>query len=266
MQALDFIQRAMLGGMGIAFIAGPLGAMIVWRRMANFGDALGHSMLLGVCFALLLNIHLYIGLMAITLLFAIVLASLSSHKQLSQDTLLSVLSQTILAVGLIMATSLQSARIDLLSYLYGDILSIQISDLVVIYSVVIITGGLLLWLWRPALSMIIHEDLARVEGVPVLFVKWMLVFITAVIFAIAIKLVGALLITALLVIPASAARKLSKTPEQMAIFASIIGILSVVAGIFISQWMDCPTGPAIVSTSFLFFIVSLILGRFIRTT
>lgn len=255
---LDFIERALLGGAGIALIAGPLGAFMVWRRMANFGDALGHSMLLGVSFAVLININLYIGLFCITLLLAVGLTLLSLQKKIARDTLLSVLAQTTLALGLIFASQQQGLRIDLLEYLYGDILSIQNSDLYWIYGVSIIIGGLLILIWRPLLTVTLNESLAQVEGVHVQTVNWLFIIALAVVFAIAMKLVGVLLITALLIIPASSARNFSKTPGQMAILASVFALISVALGIKISQYWDVPTGPCIVASCFILFLLSLL--------
>lgn len=258
---LGFIERALLGGIGIALIAGPLGALMVWRRMANFGDALGHSMLLGVCFAILLNLNLYVGLFCITLLLAIGLVMLSWQKKIANDTLLSVLAQTTLALGLIFASTQQGLRIDLLEYLYGDILSIQMNDIIWVYATTFIIAVLLWFIWRPLLSITVHEELAQVEGTPVKTLNWLLIVAMAFVFAVAMKLVGVLLITALLIIPASSARTLSKTPEQMAFFASCLAVISVILGILMSQNFDVPTGPSIVVSSFVIFIVSILLGR-----
>lgn len=253
---LDFIARALLAGIGIALVAGPLGSLIVWRRMANFGDTLAHSTLLGVCLALLLSINLYIGLIGVCVLVACALAGLSSQKHLANDTILGILAYTTLALGLIVATFLQGVRVDLLGYLYGDILAVNETDLAWIYGLDILVLLVLTKLWRSLLSMTVHEDLARVEGVSIAKVKWTLMIMMALVFAIAMKLIGILLITALLIIPASGARQFAKTPEQMAILASILGMIAVLAGILVSVYWDWPTGPAIVVMSAVIFVVS----------
>jgi zinc transport system permease protein len=256
--SLDFMARAVVGGMGIALVAGPLGSIIVWRRMANFGDALAHSTLLGLCFALLLNIHIYIGLTSVCILVACSLALFSRQQHLANDTILCMLAYATLAIGLILATVLKGIRVDLLGYLYGDILSVNNTDLIWIYCVDAIVFLSFLKIWRPILSMTVHEDLAKVEGVPVLAMQWILVVIMAVVFSVAMKLVGILLITALLIIPASAARQISKTPEKMAIVASIIGMISVFGGIQISFNWDWPAGPAIVVVAMTLFVASVL--------
>ena len=261
---LDFIGRAIMAGMGIALVAGPLGSIIIWRRMANFGDTLAHSTLLGLCFALLLNIHVYIGVTVICMMMACFLAVLSRRHHLANDTILSILAYTTLAVGLILATLIKGVRIDLLAYLYGDILAVNELDLIWIYSVDVIVILVLLKIWRQILSMTVHEDLARVEGVLVNSIQWCLTLLMAIVFAIAMKLVGILLITALLIIPASSARQLAKTPEQMAILASILGTIAVYLGIRISANWDWPAGPAIVVVAMIIFVFSIVLSWVIR--
>ncbi len=257
---LDFMTRAVIAGVGIALVAGPLGSLIVWRRMANFGDALAHSTLLGLCFALLLNIHIYIGLTSVCILVASTLALFSKQRHLANDTILCMLAYATLAIGLILATVLKGIRVDLLSYLYGDILSVNHTDLIWIYCVDVLVFLSLLKIWRPILSMTVHEDLARVEGVPVATMQWTLVVIMAIVFSIAMKLVGILLITALLIIPASAARQIARTPEKMAIIASIIGMIAVWGGIQLSFNWDWPAGPAIVVVAMVIFVASVLFG------
>jgi zinc transport system permease protein len=258
---LDFITRAILAGIGIAILAGPLGSLIVWRRMAYFGDTLAHSTLLGLSLALLLNINIYIGLITVSLIVAGLLAALNRQKWLASDAVLGILSHTALAIGLIAATAIHGVRVDLLSYLYGDILAVDLQDIAYILGVVLVVLGLVTWLWRWLLSATIHSDLARVEGVPVELTNWAFIIMLALVFAVAIKLVGVLLITALLVIPASAARRFARTPEKMVVVASLIGCVAVLIGFWASLTWDWPTGPAIVATTAVLFTLSLVVTR-----
>jgi zinc transport system permease protein len=261
MFSLDFISMATIAGSGIALLSGPLGSFIVWRRLSNFGDTLSHATLLGICFAWMLNMNLYIGVMIISMITALLLASLTQTGRFASDTVIGILSQTTLAFGLILATLLKNVRIDLLSYLYGDILSVSQSDLFWIYSVSISALLLLIRFWRPLLSITVHAELAFVEGVNVRLFAWLFTILMAVVFAVAIKVMGVLLIAALLIIPASSARALTRTPEQMALLASCLGILSVMIGVQFSVYVDCPTGPAIVAVaSITFFSIQFILG------
>jgi zinc transport system permease protein len=255
---LDFLIYALLAGSGIACIAGPLGSVMIWQRMANFGDALAHATLLGLTLSLLFQVNIYCGLVGTSLLVAVVL-SLSTHqKMLDHDTLLVIIAQTTLAIGLIIASILQEqgTRVDLLGYLYGDILAIQKKDLWVIGITVIAALLLLKKIWHNALAITLQEDLAKVEGVPIQSTKIRIILLMAFIFAIAVKLIGVLLITTLFIIPAAAARQWAKNPEQMAALASIIGVIANCGGILTSYALDIPTGPTIVVTATgIFFIL-----------
>lgn len=254
---LDFVYRALIAGVGIAIMAGPLGSLMLWRRMAYFGDTLAHSTLLGISLALLLHINIYTGLVSVCLFVACLLAGLTRQKWLASDAILGILSHTTLAIGLITATAIRGVRVDLLSYLYGDILSVNLQDIAWIY-LVVVTVLLLLWrLWHWLISATIHTDLARTEGVPVEFTSWSLIIMLALVFAVAIKLVGVLLITALLIIPASAARRFAKTPESMVVIASVFGCIAVGLGFWASLVWDWPTGPSIVVAAAGIFILSL---------
>lgn len=262
----DFLIYALLAGSGIACIAGPLGSIMIWQRMASFGDALAHATLLGLTLSLLFHVNIYCGLVGTSLLVAVFL-SLSTHqKNLDHDTLLVIMAQTALAAGLIVASTLQERgiRVDLLSYLYGDILAIQQSDLWVIGCTVIVALLLLKRIWHNALAITLQEDLAKVEGVPIQRTKVSIVLLMALVFAIAVKLIGVLLITTLFIIPAAAARQLARSPEQMALSASIIGIIASCGGIMASHAWDIPTGPSIVITATLIF-TGLYTYKIIRT-
>ncbi len=254
---LDFTTRALIAGLGIAILAGPLGSLILWRRMAFFGDTLAHSTLSGLSLAVLLNINPYFGLIAISLLVACLLAGLSKYQWLASDAILGMLSHSLLAIGLIAATLVPGVRVDLLGYLYGDILSVTSLDLIYIVGVLLVVFVLLKAIWRWILSATIHSDLAMVEGVPVALTNWSLIIILALVFAVAIKLVGVLLITALLIIPASSARKFARSPEAMVILSSIFGCVAVGLGFGSSLRWDIPTGPAIVVAAAVIFLFSL---------
>lgn len=258
---LDFTTRALIAGIGIALLAGPLGSLMIWRRMSYFGDTLAHSTLLGVSLALLLHVNIYLGLIGISLIVACLLAVLNKQKWLASDAILGTLSHTTLAIGLVAATTIKGVRVDLLSYLYGDILAVTLDDIMMIKIVLLIVILLLSSLWRWLLSTTIHSDLAQVEGVPVDAANWIFIILLALVFAVAIKLVGVLLITALLIIPASTARKYARTPEAMIVYASIIGCIAVGIGFLVSLSWDWPTGPAIVVAAASIFALSVVVTR-----
>lgn len=255
---IDVLLYALLAGLGVAVVTGPLGAFIVWRRMAYFGDTLAHSSLLGVALALLLSVNPTFSVVVICLLLALILVMLQQQQTLASDTVLGILSHSSLAIGLVAMALMPDVRVDLLSLLFGDLLTVTPRDVVTIYLIGTIAIGLIIWLWKPLLTMTIHEELARVEGVPVKAVRTALMLIIALEIAIAMKVVGVLLITALLVIPAATARRFSHTPEQMAIYASLVGSLAVLIGLSASWFADTPAGPSIVLSAAILFALSLL--------
>lgn len=253
----DFLLYALLAGLGVALVAGPLGSFAVWRRMAYFGDTLAHSALLGIAFGLLLQINLSLAVTLGCLLLALILVFLQQNRFIATDTLLGILSHSTLALGLVTVSLIGDTRIDLMGYLFGDLLSANSSDVITIFSVAAVVIVSLIWLWKPLLAITVHEDLARVEGVPVTAVRTGLMLLMALVIAIAMKVVGVLLITALLIIPAAASRRLSHTPEQMAVIASLLGCLSVCAGLAASFYWDTPAGPSVVLSASGLFILTL---------
>lgn len=261
MMISEFLLYALLAGLGVAVVAGPLGCFVVWRRMAYFGDTLAHSALLGIALGIMLDININATLVIIPLAIALVLVNLEQRTSLSLDSLLGIISHSALAAGLILIALLPDVRVDLMSLLFGDLLAVTEQDLMMIYSVCIIVLGLLLRLWKPLISMTVNQELAAVEGHNVKLLRTILMLITAMVIAIAMKIVGILLITALLIIPASTARRLSKTPEQMAVFASSIAIVSVAMGLAMSWYLDTPAGPSVVISASCLFGFSQIVGR-----
>ena len=261
MMISEFLLYALLAGLGVAVVAGPLGCFVVWRRMAYFGDTLAHSALLGIALGIMLDININATLVIIPLAIALVLVNLEQRTSLSLDSLLGIISHSALAAGLILIALLPDVRVDLMSLLFGDLLAVTEQDLMMIYSVCIIVLGLLLLLWKPLISMTVNQELAAVEGHNVKLLRTILMLITAMVIAIAMKIVGILLITALLIIPASTARRLSKTPEQMAIFASSIAMVSVAMGLAMSWYLDTPAGPSVVISASCLFGFSQIVGR-----
>ena len=257
----DFLLYALLAGLGVALVAGPLGCFVVWRRMAYFGDTLAHSALLGVALGVLLQINLSITVTAVPLLMALALVMLEQKGFLSLDTLLGILSHSALAAGLVIISLLPDVRIDLMSLLFGDLLSVSVGDLWVIYGITLLVLALLVGLWRPLINITVNPELAAVEGTNVALVRTSLMLITALVIAIAMKIVGVLLITALLITPAATARRLSHTPEQMAIIASAIAMLSVLMGLSLSWYSDAPAGAAVVLCSATLFLVSLVVRQ-----
>jgi len=254
---IEFLLFALLAGLGVAAVAGPLGCFVVWRRMAYFGETLAHSALLGVALGILLNIDLGISVTLVCLSMALGLVALEQQGVLALDTLLGILSHSALAAGLVAISLMSNIRVDLMSLLFGDLLSVTAADLWVIYAGASVAIFLLVTLWKSLISITVEPDLAAVEGINVTRVRTALMLITALVIAIAMKIVGVLLITALLIIPAATARRISSTPETMAITASIVAMISVVSGLAASWYIDTPAGPSIVISATLMFCLSL---------
>lgn len=260
----DFLLRAAFGGIGLALVAGPIGCFVVWRRMAYFGDSLAHSALLGIALGILLGIDPTIGVAVTAIAAALLMASLQLRQRLASDTLLGIISHGGLAFGLIAIGLTQGLRTDLFAYLFGDVLAIDGRDLAWIW----IGGGTALLglalIWRPLLALTVHEELARAEGKPVALAKLAYLLLIALVVAVAMKIVGVLLVTALLIIPAAAARGLARSPEAMAAMAAFLGAISVLAGLAASWWLDTPSGPSIVAAATLLFFLVVVAGGAFR--
>ena len=257
----DFFLRALLGGIGVAVASGPVGCFIIWRRMVYFGAALAHSALLGVALGFLLGIDLTVGIVALCAFLAVLFVLLERQHKLPTDTLLGVLAHVALAAGLVVVAFLTSLRVDLMGYLFGDVLAVTNADLVVILSLAVVTLIGMILMWRSLLSITVNEDLAAVEGVPVTRVRLGFVLVVAGVVAIGMKIVGMLLILSLIIIPAAAARRVASTPQRMALLAVVFGVLSVVVGLYASLYWDLPSGPLIVLTAALFFGLTQIWPR-----
>lgn len=253
-----FIWRALLGGIGVALVAGPLGCFVVWRRMAYFGDALAHGALLGVAMGFALGMNLNLATLGTFLAFSLALAFLQSQQRLATDTLLGILSHAALALGLVVVSFMERLRLDLMGYLFGDILAVNRADLFWIYGGGVAIVVVLVVLWSPLVAITVHEELAKAEGLPVEALRLVLMLLIALVIAVAMKIIGILLITALLIIPAAAARTFARSPEQMALMASAVGALAVLGGMGASLRWDTPSGPSVVVCAAALFVLALV--------
>lgn len=256
----DFLVRAALAGFGLSLATGPLGSFVVWRRMAYFGDATSHAAILGVALALATDLPVGLGTLIVALAMAVTVATLAA-KGWAMDTTLGVLAHSALAFGLVAVSFLPGVRTDLSAWLFGDILAVSKADLGFIWAGAGLVLALLVWRWQALLTSTLNEDLAHASGLNPDRERLILVIALAVVVSVAIKVVGALLIAALLIIPAAAARALSRTPEAMAAMATVIGALSTFAGLQLSLWQDTPAGPSIVTAAALIFALSAALGQ-----
>ena len=254
----DFIVRAFAAGIGLALVTGPLGCFIVWRRLSYFGDTIAHSALLGVTIAYAMNFNLIIAVFVVSCLLAISLLFLQRRTSLPDDALLGLLAHSVLAIGLVLLGILSFIRIDLMGLLFGDILSVNFTDVLFVWIGGSIVLTILILIWRPLFAGTVNLELAKAEGLNPDLATAIFTLLIASVIAISIKIVGILLITGLLIIPASASRNLSSTPIQMAIISSIIGVCSVIIGLQTSMIWNTSTGPTILVITLGVFIFTLL--------
>ena len=254
----DFFIRALIAGTGVALVAGPLGCYVVWRKLAYFGDALSCAALLGVALAILFEINTTLAVFSVSVFISMTLLLLQSRVNLSSDALLGLLSHSALAFGMLTLSFMTWVRVDLMGFLFGDILAVSPFDIGIIWG-----GGacvliLLVIYWHSFFAATVNIEIAQVEGMKPEQANIVLMLMMAVVIAISMKIVGVLLITSMLIFPAAIARRFAAGPEHMALLAAIIGILVVFSGMFSSLYWDTPSGPSIVVAASLFFIFTAI--------
>lgn len=253
----DFFTRAIIAGIGIALLTGPLGCIIIWRRMAYFGDTLSHAALLGVALALLLDVNITLAVFVVSLGVALSLLALQRHASLSSDAVLGMLAHSSLALGLVCLAFIPSVRVDLNAFLFGDILSVSKADIGLIYLGGFTVLACLAVIWRALFAATVSIELAEAEGVSTARANLLFMLMMALTIALSMKIVGVLLMTALLIIPAATARRLTLGPERMAVLASLVGALAVMGGLGASLKWDTPSGPSIVVAAMLLFLMTL---------
>lgn len=256
-----FVIKALLAGITMAVLSGPLGSVMLWRSMSYFGDAMSHTAMLGVALGLLLGIETSIGIFAIVLLCAGIFFFLHEKKFAHSDTLLCIIAQIGLSAGIIFLAISKMKSSNITAFLFGDILSISNFDLIYICIVGGIVSLLLIFNWQNLIFLSFDEETAEAEGQNTFLTKFIFMLIIALFVSLAIKTIGLLLVTALLIIPSSIARHFAKSPEQMAFLSSLIGLFSVFFGMFFSFYFDIPTGPAIVISAGTFALFSFLFKK-----
>lgn len=255
----DFFTRAVMAGLGIAAVTGPLGCFVVWRKLAYFGDTLAHAALLGVAISLLLNVNVTLAVFVVAIVVALLLLALQSRSALSSDALLGMLSHGSLAVGLLALAFMTWVRMDLMGLLFGDLLTVSKTDIAMIYAGGAAVLAALVWAWKPLFAVTVNRDLAAAEGYNVAFYDVLLMVLLAAVVAVSIKIIGVMLITSLLIIPAGAARRFSTGSVMMAVLAAALGGIAVLAGLFASLSYNTPSGPSIVVAALALFVIGLML-------
>ena len=254
----DFFIRALIAGIGIALVTGPLGCFIIWRRLSFFGDTLAHAALLGVTMAVFFEINIAFSVFLISSVVALILIKLQKSTKLPGDALLGLLAHSSLAVGLVVIGFLTSIRFDVMGLLFGDILAVNQNDLLLIW----IGGAFILlilkFIWKPLFASTVNHELAEAEGMEPNKFNAIFTVLMAAVIAISIKIVGLLLITGMLIMPAAMGRNLSNNPQQMVKLSVIGGLLSVIIGLFSSLELNTPSGPSIITAALILFCFSLI--------
>ena len=260
----SYILNALFAGICVSIIGGGLGCFVVWKKMAYFGDSLSHSSLLGIALGIALGINTTIGTFLLCSMFAILLVYLQNKRILSNDTLLGILAHSSLSIGIV-SISLLNKKVNLDSYLFGDILTVTSEELiwfVLATSFVLIS---LYAIWNKLVLLTIDEDLAKAEKINTNLIQGVFLTLLVIFVATCVKIVGILLITSMLIIPAATARQISKSPIQMAVFSSLIGVLSVILGLFVSMLLDTPTGPTVILVLAILFIIIFPISKLIKT-
>ena len=253
----DFFVRALLVGIGMALVTGPLGCFVVWRRLSFFGDTLAHSALLGVTLSYTTEINMALSVFVISSIVALILLKLQKKTNLPADALLGLLAHSSLAIGLVVIGLLATIRFDLMGLLFGDILAVNVNDIAVVWiggAIILIVSKII---WKPLFASTVNYELAEAEGLNPDRAKAVFTILMAAIIAISIKMIGLLLITGMLIIPAAMARNISTSPQGMVFFSIVGGLLSVIIGLFSSLKFNTPSGPSIIAASLLLFILSL---------
>ena len=254
----DFFIRALIAGIGIAIVVGPLGCFVIWRRLSYFGDTLSHSALLGVTLAYSFSLNISLSVFIVSAVVALLLINLQKRTKLAGDSLLGLLAHSTLAIGLVLIGFLSYIRFDLMGLLFGDILAVTIEDIALVWVGGFVILGILYFIWKSLFSATVNYDLSAAEGMKPEVSNFIFTLLLAGVIALSIKMIGALLITGLLLIPAATARNISNSPNQMVFLATLVGIISVIAGLFTSLELNTSSGPTIIVVALILFIVSLV--------
>lgn len=252
-----FMQRALAAGLLMGVLCPLLGVFVVIRRMSFFGDAIAHSAFTGIALGLLLGVDPSLGAVGFAIVIALGMGYLQARSKIPSDTIIGVFFAGAAALGILLIGLLQGYRTDLFAYLFGDILTIGWRDLAIAAGLLLGVGIVLSALRRPLLQVALNRDMAAVQGVPVAAMEYALMVLLAITVAVSIKLVGIILVTALLIIPAAAARNVSRSMRQMFAFSVAFGMFSVVLGLIGSYSLNTASGPTIVLASILVFAASL---------
>ncbi len=255
----DFLIRSLLAGSLMVMVAAPMGCLMVWQRLAFLADTLGHASVLGIALALILSLQPVLGvLLVIAIIMFIVRLSSGDRPVAFSESVLAIISHTGLAGGILLLGVFGFGNISLEALMFGDLLATTVTDLVFIAGTVALLLALLWWRWHDFVAVSVSPEIAQAEGIAVKKVQLILYLMIALLIAVMMKIMGVLLIGAMLVIPVNAARNFSRGPEQMMWISLLFGALSLYSGVFFSWQFDWQTGPAIVVVAAAWLLVSIV--------
>lgn len=260
-----FFLRPLFIGLILGILMAVLGVLIVLRRMSFFSDAIGHAALTGIALGLLLNINPFFTALIYVLLIATAISVIKLKSNLHLDTLLGVFFSASVALGVILIQLTPGYQANLISFLFGNILTVSQIDVILTLFVSAIALITILLCGKKFIAITFDSALAKAEGIPVATYDLIFFLLLAGVIALSIKLVGVILVTAMLIIPAASAQNIARSLTTMFVISIISGLLSVAIGMFASVALNSSSGPTIVIVSTIFFTLSLLLKPFFKT-
>lgn len=230
----------------LSLILGPLGCFLVWRRMAFFSDGLSHACLLGIPIALMLHMHFLIGILLTAALGGGLFLILEKYPHLSSDTIFAALSYTLFALGIAALSLMESTHINTETLLFGDIFGLTRGDALTALCLVVCVGGYILRYRRVLILQSLSTDLASITFLNARHVYGGFMLLTSLVVALGMHMLGALLVPAMMVLPAAMARRVSVSPNRMLVWAMGVSLLGCVVGMYGSFALNTPLSPSIV--------------------
>ncbi len=253
----EFIIQIIIAAIGISLITSALGCFVIWKKMAYFGDSLAHASLLGIAIGILFSIDINLMILATTILFAVILGFLQNRNFLSNDALLGILAHGGISLAMIII-SFSHANFDLEGFLFGSLLFVENKDILLIYLALFIIYPIIFLNWQKFILLTLNSDIACSMGINPAKYRMIFTILIALTITITIKITGVLLVTSLLIIPASISRIISKSPNQMLLFSTIISVFSSILGSILSYQFDLILGPTIITITIIIFSLVII--------
>lgn len=256
-----FLQRALFAGVFVAIACALLGVFLILRRDAMIGHGLAHIMFAGVALGLLLDVMPLIAALVVGILAALAIMNLKDKAGVYGDTAIAIMSSIGFAAGILIISFSNKFNVDLFGYLFGDILAIDSTE---VWLSIVLAGSVLfviILFYRRFMFMTFDRESARAAGIKVRRLDTLLTILTAVTVVLGMKVVGLLLVSALLVIPSATGLQLASSFKKAIIFASLVAVLSVIFGLVFAFYLDFPASGTIVLFSAFFFLLSIVFKK-----